>query len=93
MILCFECTQPIIEYHRYTIYGLPNIPETGKKYRPNVSNFNAPAYKLSKWLFSQFNQLESFDKFSIENAFEFTDNLNGMQFENDEPLISCDIES
>lgn len=75
------------------LYGLPKIHKPGNKYRPVVSNINAPSYKLSKWLVEWFNNMKSFDNFSVKNSIELTSKLNGIILNDDQSLVSFDIES
>lgn len=75
------------------IYGLPKIHKPGNKYRPIVSNINAPNYPLSKWLCSRFATFEQFDRFSVKNSIALTEKLKNIRLESDEILVSFDISS
>lgn len=58
------------------ICGLPKIHKPGNKYRRVVSNINAPAYNLSKWLMERFSNMKPFESFSIKNSIELTSKTN-----------------
>lgn len=74
------------------LYGLPKIHKTGNKMRPIVSNINAPCYKISKWLVNEINKIPRVDSFSVQNSFEFVENIKNVKLEEDEVMISFDVE-
>lgn len=75
------------------IYGLPKVHKPGNKYRPIVSNINAPNYNLSKWLCEKFSTLKQFDRFSVKNSIILSEKLKNVVLNPEEILVSFDISS
>lgn len=86
--LC-PCPNPLVP----RIYGLPKIHKPGNKLRPIISNINAPAYKLAKWILSEFKSLPQPKGLDIKNSFEFIDKIANIKLKNDDILVSFDVVS
>lgn len=61
--------------------------------RPINSNVLTPTYKLAKWLAKEMEQLKKPKDFSVINASELIEELKHETIEEDEVLVSFDIES
>lgn len=75
------------------IYFLPKIHKPGNKVRPIVSNLNAPTEKIAKWLVKEINSLSRIDSLSVKNSFEFIERIQNLTINEDEMMISFDVES
>ena len=76
------------------LYGLPKIHKLGPlKMRPVVSNVNSPNYKVAKWLISELKQFQDPEGCSIKNSMEFANKIKDLVLEDDEIMISFDVES
>lgn len=76
------------------LYGLPKIHKVGPlKMRPVVSNVNSPNYKLAKWFIAELKCLPEPEGFSIKNSLEFASKVGDLVLEDDEIMISFDVES
>lgn len=75
------------------LYCLPKIHKPGNKMRPIISNISAPMEKIAKWLVNEIGQLPAIESSSIKNSFEFSDRIKNLVIEEDEIMISFDVES
>lgn len=75
------------------LYGLPKIHKPILKMRPIVSNINAPAYKLAKWLVSKFKQLHQPTGKDVKNSLDFVDRIKNVKLKEDEIMVSFDVVS
>lgn len=76
-----------------TLYGLPKIHKADDKMRPIVSQIHAPMSKTAKWLVSEFRKLNPPKNLSIKNSFEFANKIQNMRINEDEIMISFDMEA
>lgn len=74
------------------LYSLPKVHKPGGKMRNIVSNINSPSVKVAKWLV---NELKNFpiESMAVRNSFDFVDKIKDITFEEDEVMISFDVES
>lgn len=72
---------------------LPKTHKPGNKIIPVVSNVNAPTSRVCSWLVKRFRSFEEPFSYSIKNSREIAERLNGMAMEEDESLVSFDVES
>lgn len=76
------------------LHGLSKIHKIGRlKMRPIVSNINSPNYKLGKWLIKKLKHLPIMDGCSIKNSLEMIEKIKSLVLEDDEVLVSFDVES
>lgn len=75
------------------IYALFKLHKPGNKMRPISSNIGSPFHPMSKWLLKQFSNIGYTDEFSIKNSIELVQKLENVSIDDDEVLISFDIES
>lgn len=76
------------------LYGLPKIHKLGPlKMRPVVSNINSPNYRVARWLISELKALQHPGDCSIKNSLEFAAKLKDLALDDDEIMISFDVES
>lgn len=75
------------------LYGLPKIHKQGSKMRPIVSNVQAPTYKIAKWLVDQFKEIGEPKSFQVTNSEDAAKRINGLNIDDDEVLLSFDVES
>jgi len=80
------------------LHGFPKIHKIISasiplKMRPIVSNINSPNYKLGKWLIKKLKHLPKYDGCSIKNSFEIVEKIKNLVLDDDEILISFDVES
>ena len=61
--------------------------------RPIVSNVNAPSEKLAKWLVKELSALPLIEGLYVRNSFELIEKLKDIRLEEDEILVSFDVES
>ena len=74
-LMRFKQTLPSLPY----IYGLPKIHKNGNPLRPIVSNCNAPAYKLSKYLAKKLSPLlGTFSEAHLRNNKELIESLKNI---------------
>jgi hypothetical protein len=72
---------------------LPKTHKPGNKIRPVVSNINTPASKISTWLVEKFRTFEKPESRSVKNSLELVHELEGITIEDDEMLVSFDVEA
>ena len=72
------------------LYGLPKLHKTNYPLRPVVSYINTPTYKICKYLNDLLKDMV-ISKFSIKNSFELTKNLQNLNIQNTDKLISFDV--
>ncbi|XP_055842472.1 uncharacterized protein LOC129909411 [Episyrphus balteatus] len=82
-----SCTQPP------KLYGLPKIHKNGNPMRPIVSQINSPCYLISKHLVDVFKPLVGGSEHHIKDSAHFVSILSGLRLENDEMMVSFDVES
>lgn len=78
------------------LYGLPKIHKKGedaKKMRPIISNVNAPSYFISKWVVQELKKLPPPPGLFVKNSFDFVQKLSRYTIEEDEVMMTCDVES
>lgn len=76
------------------MYGMPKIHKPGPlKMRPVVSNINSPNYKIAKWLIEELKNLRHPEGFSIKNSLEFAEQIMDLRLEDDEIMVSFDVET
>lgn len=75
------------------MYALPKIHKPGRNMRPIISNINAPAYKIAKFLVDEFKKLEPFPGFSVKNQYEFVNNVKDFHIDEDDIMVSFDIKA
>ena len=75
------------------IYALPKIHKVGDKMRPIVSNINTPIYKMAKWLVREIKNLPPWPSQSVKNSFDFVTKIKNVVLNDDEIMISFDVES
>ena len=74
------------------LYGLPKLHKTNYPLRPVVSYINTPTYKICKYLNDLLKNMV-ISKFSIKNSFELTKNLQNLNIQNTDKLISFDVKN
>ena len=75
------------------LYGLPKTHKEGNKMRPIVSNVGAPCSRLAKHLAAQAEKFKPPDGFSIKNSKEFVEKLKTVEIQEDEEMVSFDVEA
>ncbi|XP_055840500.1 uncharacterized protein LOC129908179 [Episyrphus balteatus] len=75
------------------MYGLPKIHKPGEKMRKIVSNVNSPLVKVSKWLVDEMKLYGRFESASVLNTFDFVDKVKEISIEDDESIVSFDVEA
>ena len=74
------------------LYCLPKIHKPGKSVRPIVSAIGSPTCQLSKWLTSEFENLPiAQPSYSVINTNDFINQINNIQLQEGEVLISFDV--
>jgi hypothetical protein len=71
--------------------GLPKIHKAGNNIRPVLTNIDAPASKIAKFLVSKFRTLKSPQSYSVKNCFEAAEKLKELTINDDETMISYDV--
>jgi hypothetical protein len=72
---------------------LPKTHKPGNKIRPVVSNVNTPTSKISELLVKKFRCFEKPESRSVKNSFELAQKLANITLEEDEILVSFDVEA
>jgi hypothetical protein len=72
-----------------TIYILYKTHKKGT--RPIIANVNSPTTKIAKFLVEQFNKLPQPEGLYVKNNFEVADELNELQLNSHEELVSFDV--
>lgn len=75
------------------LYCLPKIHKPGDKMRQIVALVSAPCTKIAKWLVDEVKKLPPFESCSIKNSIEFAKRIKETTINDDEVLISFDVES
>ena len=75
------------------LYALPKTHKPGKKMRPIISSCNSPTSKLSKWIANELQKLDFKREFEVKNTEEVVNKLKNVKIEDDEILVSFDVES
>jgi hypothetical protein len=73
------------------MYGQVKLHKPGKTMRPVVSNINAPTSRISKWLVTEFENLNIWRGFSVKNTNEFVKKVKTITLKEDEILASFDV--
>lgn len=94
---------PIIEIPRWKmsvpnpkvarLYGLPKTHKPGEKMRPISDNVNTPTYKIAKTIVNEFNKLQQPEGLYVKNTIEFVNKIRNVTLEEDEIMISFDVEA
>lgn len=72
---------------------LPKTHKEGNKIRPVVSNINSPTSEICKMLVQRIRSLKKPFSLSVKNSFEMANILVGKKLEDNEILISFDVEA
>lgn len=72
---------------------MPKTHKPGNKIRPVVSNVNTPTSKISEWLVQKFRKFKAPENMSVKNSFEMAKIMSGFQIDDDELLVSFDVEA
>lgn len=75
------------------LYGLPKIHKPGNKMRPIVSSIDAPPYKIAKEVVAELRMLPPPPGLFVKNTYDFVDRLKDIILQEDEILVSFDVES
>lgn len=75
------------------LYGLPKTHKNPLKMRPIISNCNSPLEKLAKWVTEEWKKLKPPQGLFVKNSFDFLERIRNIRIEEDEILISFDVES
>ena len=75
------------------LYALLKTHKPGNKMRPIASNINATTSKIAKYLTVQAKKLKKPQSFSIKNSQELIEAMKDLTVEEDEVLVSFDVES
>lgn len=75
------------------MYGLPKVHKTGEKMRKIVSNVKSPLVKIARWLVSDMRKHGNFEGLYVKNSFEFVEKAKNIELEEDEIMISFDVEA
>lgn len=75
------------------MYGLPKTHKPGFQIRPVVTTIDDPTCKIAKFLTKYFNSFRKFPSRSIKNSLEFTKLMNEVKIEENEEMISFDVQA
>lgn len=75
------------------LYSLPKIHKPGEKSRHIVPVLNAPCKKIARWLVSEYKNLPKMQSCSVKNSSEFAKHIKNIELNDDEVMISFDVES
>lgn len=74
------------------LYALPKVHKPGGKLRNIVSNINSPSVKVAKWLVGELKKFP-IESLSIKNSFDFVEKTKNIRIDDDEIMISFDVEA
>lgn len=73
-------------------YGLPKIHKPGNKMRPIISSVKSPIHKIAKWLVGEFTKMKPPKSLKIKNSYELVEKLENLYINEDEIMVSFDVE-